>query len=259
MLTDQALAVAGTPDPPPSRGGHRHADRGAGRPGLPQPTSPRAEAHEGGPAGRLRLRRRSARSPTVLPRTRRFPAALLRVPGRPSALPQAGRSGRSRPASGRAKLADTPATSLDGKATGTRAAGTPATGTARARSGGQRRTAGAGGGRARRPRPGEFEDARTVPAFQASATAAEAVAAEDRLEAEQVGQLEIRITQARGDGPPPRLRRPSRRSGRAPCPAGPDPAFMTIFVRTEPVRGLLGRPGCGGLARLASMAPGIPS
>ena len=82
----------------------------------------------------------------------------------------------------------------------------------------------------------KFEDAERTLA-QASAAAAEAAAVEDRLEAE-VRQLEERLTQAREELAAARLRARRAEGGRAPRPAGPGPAPVTTFVRSADGRQL---------------------
>jgi hypothetical protein len=202
-LVAQALAAAGTPDPPPTLRAEvtdtltaaladpaTAADFAAGR------LTKAAQWGGFGYAG-FGVADDSAVDTPVPSRTSgtRAPIPLPR---------QAGRAKQAEP-SGRAKLADTPATSLAGKrqAREQRERELREEREQQRRAEEEQRRAQEAAERAALARE-KFEDAERSLA-QTSATAAEAVAAEDRLEAE-VRQLEERITQAREELATARLR-----------------------------------------------------
>jgi hypothetical protein len=242
-LTAQALAAAGTPDPPPSLRAEvtdtltaaladpaTAADFAAGRltkaaqwggfgyagftvadgSAVDTPVPGRPGTDGTGPSRPAERDRTPPNGPIAVSGPR-SPARRRSAPGRTSGTPapiplprQADRAKQAEP-SGRAKLADTPATSLAGK----RQAREQRERELREQREQQRRAeeeqqrAQEAAERAALARE-KFEDAERSLA-QTSATAAEAVAAEDRLEAE-VRQLEERITQAREELATARLR-----------------------------------------------------
>jgi hypothetical protein len=241
-LVAQALVAAGTPDPPPTLRAEvtdtltaaladpaTAADFAAGRltkaaqwggfgyagftvaagsaEGTPVPGRPGTDGT--GPNRPAERDRTPPDGPTAVSGPRspaRRRSAPSRTSGTPAPIPlprQADRAKQAEP-SGRAKLADTPATSLAGK----RQAREQRERELREQREQQRlaeeqRRAQEAAERAALARE-KFEDAERSLA-QASTTAAEAVAAEDRLEAE-VRQLEERTTQAREELATARLR-----------------------------------------------------
>jgi hypothetical protein len=241
-LVAQALAAAGTPDPPPTLRAEvtdtltaaladpaTAADFAAGRltkaaqwggfgyagftvadgSAVDTPVPGRPGTDGSGPNRPAERDRTPPDGPIAVsgprsPARRRSPPS--RTSGTPAPIPlprQADRAKQAEP-SGRAKLAETPATSLAGK----RQAREQRERELREQREQQRlaeeqRRAQEAAERAALARE-KFEDAERSLA-QASTTAAEAVAAEDRLEAE-VRQLEERITQAREELATARLR-----------------------------------------------------
>ena len=273
-LVAQALAAAGTPDPPPTLraevtdtltaaladpataadfatgtltkaaqwGGFGYAGFGvADGSAADGPSSaalaPTALASTTRPnaTGRHRTARQRTAAPAPPPVAAGRPAVVSH-PG-PDPSSQAGRSGQAGRAQRPGQACRLGRHFTRGKARGTRAAGTRATGTARATAAGRgRAAAGAGGCRARRPRPGEVGGCRTVPG--------------PGLDRRRRGCS--RGGPTRGRGPParrphhpgagrtghrPAPRPPSRRS-RAPCSPGPGPAPVTTFVRSADGRQL---------------------
>jgi hypothetical protein len=212
-LVTQALAAAGTPDPPPTLRAEvtdtltaaladpaTAADFAAGR------LTKAAQWGGFGYAGFTVADGSAADTPVPDPPARRR-SPPSRTSGTPAPIPLPRQADRARQAepSGRAKLADTPATSLAGKrqAREQRERELREQREQQRRAEEEQRRAQEAAERAARARE-KFEDAERSLA-QASATAAEAVAAEDRLEAE-VRQLEDRITQAREELATARLR-----------------------------------------------------
>jgi hypothetical protein len=242
-LVAQALAAAGTPDPPPTLRAEvtdtltaaladpaTAADLAAGRltkaaqwsgfgyagfgvadgSAADVPVSGRPDT-DGTDSNRPAERARTPPDgPTAVSGPRspaRRRSAPSRTSGNPAPIPlprQADRAKQAEP-SGRAKLADTPATSLAGKrqAREQRERELREEREQQRRAEEEQRRAQEAAERAALARE-KFEDAERSLA-QASTAAAEAVAAEDRLEAE-VRQLEERITQAREELATARLR-----------------------------------------------------